>query len=324
MSLSTYIIKRFFQSIIVIFAILLINFLIINLAPGDPARFMGGEIALSSPEYLQAIRERWGLDKPVYERFLVYLYNLLRGDLGYSYRYLQPVSTLIAERLPTTLLLTITSTLLAFFIGTYLGLRAVRKVGGKLDTILTTIMFVFWSIPSFWLGIILIMIFGVHLKILPISGLVSVREIKTGIWYYLDILYHSILPITTLTLITIPIYYKLTRDTALNQLSEDYVTTFRAVGIDEGRLFKKHIFRNAILPPVTVFGLQLGYAIAGAALIETVFGWPGMGRLLLDSIYMRDYPVIMGIYLVISISVVLSNFIVDLVYMLLDPRVRLR
>lgn len=324
MGLSTYIIKRFFQSIIVIFAILLINFLIINLAPGDPARFMGGEIALSSPEYLQAIRERWGLDKPVYERFLVYLYNLLRGDLGYSYRYLQPVSTLIAERLPTTLLLTITSTLLAFFIGTYLGLRAVRKVGGKLDTILTTIMFVFWSIPSFWLGIILIMIFGVHLKILPISGLVSVREIKTGIWYYLDILYHSILPITTLTLITIPIYYKLTRDTALNQLSEDYVTTFRAVGIDEGRLFKKHIFRNAILPPVTVFGLQLGYAIAGAALIETVFGWPGMGRLLLDSIYMRDYPVIMGIYLVISISVVLSNFIVDLVYMLLDPRVRLR
>jgi len=324
MGLSTYIIKRFFQSIIVIFAILLINFLIINLAPGDPARFMGGEIALSSPEYLQAIRERWGLDKPVYERFLIYLYNLLRGDLGYSYRYLQPVSTLIAERLPTTLLLTITSTLLAFFIGTYLGLRAVRKVGGKLDTILTTIMFVFWSIPSFWLGIILIMIFGVHLKILPISGLVSVREIKTGIWYYLDILYHSILPITTLTLITIPIYYKLTRDTALNQLSEDYVTTFRAVGIDEGRLFKKHIFRNAILPPVTVFGLQLGYAIAGAALIETVFGWPGMGRLLLDSIYMRDYPVIMGIYLVISISVVLSNFIVDLVYMLLDPRVRLR
>lgn len=324
MGLSTYIIKRFFQSIIVIFAILLINFLIINLAPGDPARFMGGEIALSSPEYLQAIRERWGLDKPVYERFLVYLYNLLRGDLGYSYRYLQPVLTLIAERLPTTLLLTITSTLLAFFIGTYLGLRAVRKVGGKLDTILTTIMFVFWSIPSFWLGIILIMIFGVHLKILPISGLVSVREIKTGIWYYLDILYHSILPITTLTLITIPIYYKLTRDTALNQLSEDYVTTFRAVGIDEGRLFKKHIFRNAILPPVTVFGLQLGYAIAGAALIETVFGWPGMGRLLLDSIYMRDYPVIMGIYLVISISVVLSNFIVDLVYMLLDPRVRLR
>ena len=324
MSLSTYLIKRFFQSITVIFAILLINFIIINIAPGDPARFMGGEVALSSPEYLQAIRERWGLDKPIYERFLIYIYNLLRGDLGYSYRYLQPVSTLIAERLPTTLLLTITSTLLAFFIGTYLGLRAVRKVGGKVDTILTTTMFVFWSIPSFWLGIILIMIFGVHLKILPISGLVSVREMKTGIWYYLDILYHSILPITTLTLITIPVYYKLTRDTALNQLSEDYVTTFRAIGLDEGKIFKKHIFRNAILPPITVFGLQLGYAIAGAALIETVFGWPGMGRLLLDAIYMRDYPVIMGIYLIIAISVVLSNFIIDLVYMLLDPRVRLR
>ncbi len=324
MALSTYLAKRFLQSILIIFAILLINFIIINSAPGDPARFMGGEVALSSPQYVEAIKERWGLDKPIYERFFIYVYNLLHGDLGYSYRYLQPVSTLIIERLPTTLLLTITSTILAFFIGTFLGLKAVQKVGSRRDVFLTTLMFVFWSIPAFWLGILLIMIFGVQLKWFPISGLVNVREMKTGIWYYLDILYHSVLPITTLTLITIPVYYKLTRDTALQQLTEDYVTTFRAVGLDENRLFKKHVFRNAILPPITIFGLQLGYAIAGAALIETVFGWPGMGRLLLDSIYMRDYPVIMGIYLIISISVVLSNLIVDLVYMLLDPRIRVR
>jgi len=145
---------------------------------------------------------------------------------------------------------------------------------------------------------------------------------KGGLVYFLDVLRHSILPITTLTLALFPAYYKLARDTMLAQLSEDYVITFRAVGLPYKRILRRHVFRNAILPPVTLLGLQLGYSVAGAALIEVVFGWPGIGRLLLDSIQMRDYPVILGIFLVVSITVVTANIIVDIIYAWLDPRIR--
>ena len=324
MGMGTYILRRVFQSIALVFVILTINFTIINLAPGSPVIFMAGQFGMASKEYVEAVIKRWGLDKPLWERLLIYFANLLRGDLGYSYRYLAPVSDLILERLPITLFLTVTSAVLAFIIGSTLGLYAARHVGRKVDAALTTTMFVFWSTPSFWLGIILMIVFGIQLRILPVSGMINVRAGYTGVMYYLDIAYHAILPITTLTLIMMPQYFKITRDAVLHQLKEDYVITFRAIGLRENELFRRHIFRNAILPPVTIFGLQLGYAAAGAVLIENVFGWPGMGRLLLDSILTRDYPVIMGIYLMISITVVFSILIVDLLYMLLDPRIRYR
>jgi len=322
MGMGTYIAKRVVHSIGIIFVILFLNFIIINSAPGNPALFMGGEVALSSPEYVKALMHRWGLDKPLYERTLIYFEHLLKGDLGYSYRYMEPVSSLILERLPVTLLLTLSSSLLAFVIGVWLGLASARRVKSKTDAAITTTMFVFWSTPSFWLGIMLMILFGVRLRLFPVSGMVSVSHLGGGVWYYLDILYHAVLPVTTLTLIMTPLYYKLTRDTAIQQLREDYVTTFRAVGLGEGYLFRKYVFRNSILPPITAFGLQLGYAVAGAVLVENVFGWPGMGRLLLDSILMRDYPVIMGIYVFVSVTVILSILLVDILYALLDPRIK--
>jgi len=323
LSLARYIISRFFQSIFIILIIIIINFIIISSAPGDPVQFIAGDIAIYNPDLAAYLRAKWGLDKPLYERLLIYLTNVLRGDLGYSYRYSEPVINLILERLPVTLLLTVSANIMAFVIGVLLGVYSARKIGGKSDTFLTVLNFFLWSTPSFWLGIILMMFFAVDLKILPATGLLDLRNPKTGIWFYLDILYHSILPVTTLTLITIPLYYKITRDTVIQQASEDYVMTYRAIGFSEDVIYRRYVFRNSIIPPVTVFGVHMGFAVAGAALIENVFGWPGVGRLLLDSISTRDYPVILGIFIIIASSVVLTNLIIDLLYAILDPRVRI-
>ncbi|MCC6047628.1 MAG: ABC transporter permease [Desulfurococcaceae archaeon] len=322
MSFFAYTLKRIAYGTLVVVIIVATNFVIVNLAPGDPAVAMGGELVLSNPEYIKAVRERWGLDKPLIYRLLHYLYNVfLRLDLGYSYRYLEPVSKLIIERLPYTLLLTITSSLLAFALGLLTSVISVRRLG-KTDTALTASSLVLWSVPVFYLGIMLVWIFSVNLKLFPAAGLIDVRNPKTGIYYVLDVLHHAFLPVTTLALALYPAYYKLLRDTMVEVLSEDFVMTFRAVGLDEGRLVRRHVLRNALIPAITLLGLQLGYSVAGAALIENVFGWPGVGKLLLDAVYVRDYPVIMGVFLITSITVVAANIVVDLVYAALDPRVR--
>lgn len=311
------------QAFFIILAVIIVNFLIISLAPGDPVQFIAGDISLYSPEVAAYLRARWGLDKPVYERLLIYISNVLRGDLGYSYRYSVPVVSLILERVPTTLLLTITANLLAFFLGVFLGVYAARRSGSKIDTALNLVNFFLWSTPAFWFGIVLMLIFSVNLKILPATGLIDVRNPPQGFMLYLDIARHSILPVATLALVSLPLYYKIVRDTVIQQSSEDYVYTYRAIGFAEGEIYRRYIFRNSIIPPVTVFAIHMGFAIAGAALIENVFGWPGVGRLLLDSIRARDYPVILGVYLVIATSVVIANLITDILYAYLDPRVRI-
>lgn len=322
MSLASYIAARLFQAVGVIFAILILNFIIISTAPGDPVQFIAGDIAIGSPEVVSYLKSRWGLDRPLHERLFIYIGNLLRGDLGYSYRYSQPVAGLILERLPATLVLTMTSNILAFALGVFLGVVAARRAGGRADNVITAATLFLWSAPSFWLGIVLMAIFSVQLKVLPTSGLMDVRNPKEGLLLYADIAYHSILPVSTLTLITLPLYFKITRDTVIQQASEDYVHTYRAVGFPEDTIYRRFILRNSIIPPITVFAIHMGFAVAGAALVENVFGWPGVGRLLLDSIRTRDYPVIMGIYLVISATVILANLVVDILYAYLDPRVK--
>lgn len=324
MGLARYIVSRSIQAFFLILIVIIINFVIIVSAPGDPVRFVAGDIAVSSPEVVNYLRSRWGLDRPIHERLFIYISNILRGDLGYSYRYSEPVANLILERLPVTLLLTITSNLFAFALGVFLGLRAARNAGGKRDTALTLASFFLWSAPSFWLGIVLMMIFSVNLRILPATGLMDVRNPKEGFWLYLDIAYHSILPILTLTLVTFPLYYKIVRDTVIQQASEDYVYTYRAIGFSDDVIYRKYIFRNSIIPPVTVFAIHLGFAVAGAALIENVFGWPGVGRLLLDAISFRDYPLVLGIYVIVASTVVLANLITDVLYAYLDPRIRVQ
>ena len=323
-SIRAYVARRIVETVIVIFFVMFINFFIINLAPGDPARIMTGEFGYASPEYVEMIRKKWGLDKPLHERFLIYLKNVLRGDLGYSYGYLAPVAQLIVERIPATLLLMLTGIFMAFTIGLLTGSYAGRRMNSRADVTLSFISLLLWSMPVFWLGLILVLVFSVWLGLFPSCGMMSVRVEYHGIWRYLDILWHLALPATTLALVELPIYFKIVRASVIEQASEEYVRTFRAVGMKEDRVFKRYVLRNALLPPVTMLGLHLGYVLSGAVLIEVVFGWPGLGRLLLEAVYRRDYPVLMGMYLITSICVALANLATDLVYMILDPRIKYR
>jgi peptide/nickel transport system permease protein len=324
MGLASYIAGRVVRGFFTVIVAITVIFFLVNLAPGNPIYFIAGDPVFLSPAIVEYYTKLWGLDKPLYERYLIYLANLFRGELGRSYRFNAPVAQVMLERVPLTLALTVTSNVLAFLIGTYLGLRAARSFGRSLDSALTVVTFFFNSIPGFFLGILLMLVFGVYLKLFPVAGLMDVRNPKTGIMLYLDIAYHAFLPVLTLTLILVPAYFKTVRDSAVQQLGEDYVLTLMAVGMDERRIFNKHVFRNVVLPPITLFAVRLGFSLAGAALIENVFGWPGMGRLLLDSIRERDYPVLMGIYFVVVVAIVAIGIVLDLVYGILDPRVKSR
>lgn len=307
-----------------IIAAITVVFLLVNLAPGNPIYFIAGDPIFLSPQLVEYYTKLWGLDRPLIERYFIYLSNVLRGDLGRSYRFGGTVAQLILERMPLTLSLTLTANLLAFVLGMYLGLQSTKRVGGKLDSFLTTITFFFSSIPAFFLGIVLMLVFGVHLRIFPVAGLMDLKNPKSGLMLYLDIAYHAFLPALTLTLVLLPAYFRTVRDAAIQQLEEDYVMTLRAVGLDESRILTKHVLRNVILPPITLLAVRLGFSLAGAALVENVFGWPGMGRLLLDSIRERDYPVLMGIYFIVVTAIVTIGKALDVVYGLLDPRIRTR
>jgi peptide/nickel transport system permease protein len=324
MGLASYATKKILEGFFTVIIAITIIFFLVNLAPGNPIYFIAGDPVFLSPAVVEYYTKLWGLDKPLYERYLIYLSNLFRGELGNSYRFGGPVAQVIVERIPLTLSLTITSNVLAFIAGTFLGLRAARSFGKGFDSALTVTTFFFNSIPGFFLGILLMLTFGVYLKLFPVAGLMDLRNPKTGIMLYLDIAYHAFLPVLTLTLILLPAYFKTVRDSAVQQLGEDYVMTLRAVGMDERRIFNKHVFRNVILPPITLLAIRLGFSLAGATLIENVFGWPGMGRLLLDSIRERDYPVLMGIYFTIVVTIVVVSVVLDLIYGILDPRIKSR
>jgi peptide/nickel transport system permease protein len=322
--MKTYLLNRILGSFLVLISVLVINFLVVNLAPGNPVIFMGGETGLVSKEYMDYMMKKWGLDKPVHERLLLYMYNVLQGDLGISYRYLEPVSKLILERIPTTLMITVPSIILGFIIGTLLATISANRAGSILDSFLSTFAMVFHSVPLFWLGIVLINVFSVNLKLVPATGMVSAQLMgKTGSFeYYLDIVKHAILPVTTLTLGVFPAYFRLTKSVVMDQLTEDYVLTLQAMGLPKFKILYKHVLRNALLPAITLLGLQLGFAFAGAAIIENVFAWPGIGGLMLNAISARDYPLIMGIFLFVTTMVIVANILVDIVYGYLDPRIR--
>ncbi|WP_440059332.1 ABC transporter permease [Thermogladius sp. 4427co] len=319
-----YIINRILASFLVFVSVLIINFILINIAPGNPALMMGAETGLVSNDYAEYLIHKWGLDQPLYERLLIYMYNVFRGDLGISYRYAVPVVDLIVERIPMTLLIMVPSIVLAFMLGVLIAVLAASKPGGALDVSFTGFSMLTYSMPSFWLGIILIEVFSIKLKILPATGIISPQYIGSEgtLGYYLDMAKHAVLPILTLTLGLFPIYFRLTKSVIMDQLAEDYIIVLKAKGLSKFRILYFHALRNAIIPAVTLLGLQLGFAFAGAAIIENVFAWPGIGRLMLDAITARDYPLIMGIFLLVTVMVLVANIIVDLIYGLLDPRVK--
>ena len=317
-AMKRYIVKRLGTGALVVLFSILFNFVIVRLAPGDPTRLLAGKDN-PNPELIAMLRAKYGLDKPI---LVQYIKQLLHGDLGYSYVSSSSVWELIKTRIGPTLLLSLTGLLLAVLIGTLLGVYAARKKGGKVDIFLCSISYLFDSTPSFWLGLMLILIFASTLKIFPTSGMYSLRGNYKGMKHVMDVAKHLFLPALTMTLINIPYYFRIARSSVLQTMSEDFIMTLRATGMSENRIFNKYVMRNAIIPTITVFGISLAYVVTGVSMVEIVFAWPGMGRLMLDSITKRDYPTLSGIYLLLSCSVAVMMIVVDIVYAWVDPRIR--
>jgi peptide/nickel transport system permease protein len=314
LSFKRWIIKRAISTIPVLFFVILLNFVIIHMAPGDVAVIMGGEGA--SPEFLAAVRLKYGLDKPLYEQFVLYLTTLLRGDLGTSFVYGRPVINVIMERLPNSVLLIVCAFLFAIVGGTLAGTYAARHIGTKRDFIIMYLGLTAYSTPLFWLGILLVLVFGLQLRWFPIQGMTSV-----GGGSVIDILWHLCLPVLAAGLTMFGQYVRIARASIIEVMREDFITATRAIGFHEMEIFVKHGLRNALLPVVSLAGVQMTWIVTGFVLTETVFGWPGMGRLVFDAILTRDYPLILGILVIASVVVVVFTLIIDIIYALLDPRI---
>lgn len=313
--------RRFFSGLLTVFVVFALNFVIIHAAPGNPVKSIIGK-ETSNPELTQALMDKWGLNDSLTVQFSRQLGNALKGDLGTSILYNRPVNEMILERLGATLLLGVVTAVLSLLIGTALGVICSRKEGSWLNRILSVITYALDSMPSFWLGLMLIILFSSKLGLLPTQGMENVRAGYTGLRHVLDVLHHLILPSLTLVLISIPGYFRIAKSSIQQVTSEDFIITLRATGMSEKKIFSKYIFRNAILPTVTLFGITLAFLVTGVSLIEIVFSWPGMGRLTMTAINQRDYPVLMGIYFVMSVSVALVMVLVDIAYAMLDPRIR--
>ncbi len=319
--MTKYLTKRILAGILTVFIVFTINFVIIRIAPGDPVKTLMGR-EKNDPVLRAALEEKYGLNQPLINQFISYFKTFSKGDLGTSIIFNRPVTEMIQEKIGATFLLVFIAAVLALILGTIMGIKAAQREGTIIDIIFSAVSYIFNSIPAFWLGLMLIIGFSTQLKLLPSYGMTDIRAAYTGYLYYLDILKHMILPVTTLVLIQIPIYFRISKSSVLQVASEDYILNLRATGMSEKKIFTKYIFKNAILPTITIFGISMAYLITGVALIEIVFAWPGTGRLVLTAITQRDYPTLMGIYLVMSISVALVMIIVDIVYALVDPRIR--
>lgn len=319
--MKRYITKRLITGIVVVLLSVCINFVLIRLAPGDPITILAGT-ENPNPEMIAKLKELYGLDKSIPEQFILFIANLFRGNMGYSYISNQPVTQIIADKVLPTLLLTFSALVIAATLGIIFGVRAARKNGSWFDRFMCSITYVFDSMPSFWLGLMFILFFASTLKWFPTSGMTDLRSNHTGFMYILDVLYHLFLPVLTLVIVQFPYYFRITRSSVIQTMSEDFITTFRATGMSEKHIFNRYVLKNAILPTITVIGMSVAFLFSGAALVETIFGWPGMGRLLISAIASRDYQVLTGIYLVLSVSVAITMIVVDVVYSLIDPRIK--
>lgn len=320
MSLRNYILRRSVQAIPLIFGVIILNFTLIHLAPGDIALIMAGEDA--APEYIEALRTKFGLDKPIHEQLMIYISNILKGDFGYSFANRQPVVKVILERVPATVLLISCSMLFSIVIGILLGVNASKSPYSRADNATTVGSLLGFSIPNFWLGIMLMLVFSLTLGIFPVQGMYTVGVEMSGIERLIDIARHLVLPALVLGTAKTARYARMTRATMLDVLDQDYIITARAKGCNGKLVLFDHALKNALLPVVTMIGLNFGSIITGATLTETVFAWPGIGRLMKDSIFRRDYPVLMGLFIMVSISIIIATILTDILYAYLDPRIR--
>jgi len=332
--MTQYFLRRIIESIPVIIGVSILVFLLIHLIPGDPATAMLGERA--TPENVAALRSRLGLDKPLYEQYLIWVGNLLQGDFGNTVRGNIPVKNEIINRFPATIELSLVALTIATVIGLPVGILSAIKRNSIIDTASMFGALFGVSIPIFVLGLLLIFLVGVELGWLPfvgrlssglsvnrVTGLLTIDALLEGNWEALkDSLEHLILPAVTLATIPLAIIARITRSAMLEVLNQDYIRTARAKGLKARTVIMRHGFRNAMLPIVTIIGLQLGTLLSGAVLTETIYSWPGVGKWLFDSIVARDYAIVQSMTLLIALIYIVVNLTVDVLYAFIDPRIR--
>ena len=319
-----YIARRLLQAVPAVFGIIIINFFVLHLAPGDAADVLAGEAGAANEAYMKQLRETFGLDEPLHVQLYEYVANILQLNLGYSFRHNMAVSQLIADRLPATLWLMFSAVFLAVGLGILLGVTSARFVNTIVDRIASVLALLCYSTPVFWIGLMMIVLFSVELGWLPSGGFETIGAEYTGVDWVLDVTRHTLMPALALSLFYLAVYARLTRASMLEVYRLDFVTTAHAKGLSPARVAFKHVLRNALLPVVTMAGLHLGGMLGGAVVVEVVFSWPGIGRLAFDAIFQRDFNLVLSILVLSSVLVIVINLAVDLIYAWLDPRIELR
>jgi peptide/nickel transport system permease protein len=316
------ILKKGIYSAITIFAVLVFNYILFRVLPGDPLAMILRN-PKATPEMIEATKQFFGLDQPWYVQFLLYFKNLFSGDLGMSFYFKQPVASVIGARIMPTLIMVGLAEVIAIIVGIILGIIAAWKRGTKIDVGTLGFSLITYSMPTFWLGIVMVVIFSVNLHLFPTGGILTPgMTYASASAFMADYIRHLILPMLTMSIVLIGEYALTMRNTLIDVLSEDYITTAKAKGFGNRYILSKHALPNAMLPMVTIIAINLGMVVGGTVQVETIFSWPGLGSLMYEALKARDYPLLQGVFLLVTVSVVVANLIADITYSYIDPRVK--
>ncbi len=321
MGLKRFILRKVVAAALTIAVIVCANFFIFRMAPGDPVRMMFRDPRVSA-ESLELMKQKFGLDKPLSGQFVAYVKNLAQGDLGLSFSQRKPVLEVLWARIPNTLLLVVPALTIAIVLGVVLGAVAGWLSGTKLDTFILTASVTMYSIPTFALGIILLLLFAYLIPIFPLGGISTPASGYEGFEIVTDIGWHMFLPAFAIVIWYVGEYVILTRSSMIDAMGQEYITTAWAKGLKKYKILKNHALRNALLPVITISGVNLAFAAAGVIEAETVFAWPGVGRLTYDAVSQRDYPLLQGVFMLFAFAIVLANLAIDLIYGYIDPRIK--
>ncbi|MDX9850082.1 MAG: ABC transporter permease [Anaerolineaceae bacterium] len=314
--------KKLLYALLTILVVLIFNYLLFRVLPGDPLAMMMRN-PRATPEQIEAVKKLYGLDQAWYVQFFTYFKHLVEGNLGISFVYKAPVAKVVASKILPTVLMVGLAEIIAILIGILIGVVAAWKRGTKLDVWTLGFSLVTYSVPTFWLGMILVVLFCVQLRLFPTSGMLTPGKNFVSDWAKMvDLGRHLVLPVLTMSLVLIGEYALTMRNTLIDVLSEDYIITARAKGFRERYILLKHALPNAMLPMITIIAINIGFVVAGAIQVETIFSWPGLGRLMYEALGARDYPLLQGVFLLVTISVVLANVLADISYAYIDPRVK--
>ncbi|MFT4182734.1 MAG: ABC transporter permease [Rhizobium sp.] len=312
---------RLVKAALTLLAVVVLSFLLLRLAPGDPALILAGDQGGNDPAFVEELRHHLGLDGPVYLQLWRYLQSVASFDFGISYRDQRPVLDIVLEKVPATLLLTVSAFVFSIVLGVALGALSAHRPGSLADSIITTVSVAFFAMPMFWVGLMFIIVFAVKLGWLPSYGMETAAIAARGGWPALgDRLAHMVLPVLTLGFFYMSIHARVSRTALLQVSAMDFIRTARAKGLSPWRIWRDHLLRNALLPTITVAALQAGQLIGGSILVETVFAWPGIGRLAFNALASRDYNVLLAVFILSSLGVIVANLAADAAYRLIDPR----